>query len=629
MTQTWVKSIGLVDIGERYSDFSDVIDGMLKEAGQDLLEKDGRLDDPTVVAEMKEIIEGLKMTDLKATRHDTSLTGCPVFNPYPQACRFDDPVFPINATDDKDFFERDGYGAVYAMSIAEKQKILYLSFGTPVFCGLTNFFSSSTEDTIMANVVKNGRLSIAGAAGAVVGALPGMLFKIALWPITVSSAIGDVLGDRTTITRYFDFRESMLLYYLYVNAIMMQLSVTLGFRMGAEFINDSTAHKRYKDRLNADDDLPTVVKENADIFTIITSRYRKLEEAAGQDIMQYNTEELFEMDTGGEAVDPGETFFTKALNKFEEGFKAGIRGSNRFIGFRIEKSSSANESVSNSTGPPSIVNTLNSFSQSVKDAAFSVQDGNIFSNEGVLSRWTNNVIGALKDFSLSAGVGIADTIGAGSAVQIASGNGQFDIPDMFLDSKFTKAQHFTIRLTPTAGDIYSIYQDLYIPYALFLAGALPRAIGFNIYNSPFLCQGYVRGLFSTTLGIISDLDATRGDSELGWNMMGLPLVMDLKITIKDLSPAMFLSMQTAVGQLFNLRGSRNDAWIDYVNTLGGIGLSSRIAKMHNIIRNKSTAMLRIKESLLSPEFLGYFVGDNAGIFKTLVRASPYRDYQEK
>jgi hypothetical protein len=599
---------------------------MMSMAGETLstLDHSAKADSATI----KGILEGLKATETKAHRYDTSIGGCVVFNPYYQACRFDDPVFPINQTSDTGVgvFDIDGYGSIYAEAIADKQKILWLSFGTPVFCGLSSFFESGSPD--LARTVKNGRLSIAGTIGSALAMLPGFMFKMYFWPITLSNMVADIITDRTTITRYFDFRESMLLYYKYVNYVLGYLAVALGFKFSTDLLNDTAANKEYSKRIAEDDDVPMVAKEHSDIFTIINSRYRKTTEGRDSDFLRKSTDDLFAEDDGGDLDGEAETFLTTAWKEFETGFKAGVRGSNRYIGFRIEKSSSANESLSNNTGPPTIVNSLNALSQSVKDTTFSMQEGQLFDNASWMGNMVNGALGALKDFGTSAATTIADTIGAGGAVQIATGNGQYDIPDMYMGSQFTKSQSFTIRLSTLFGNVYSIYQDLYIPYALLFAGAAPRTIGFNMYASPFLCQAFVRGLFSTTLGMITDFDITRGDSELGWNMTHLPLVMDLKITIKDLSPAMFLSMQSALGEFFNTRGSQNDSWIDYMNTMAGIGLSSRSAKIHNLIRNKSTAILRFKNTVLNPEFLGYFVAEQTGVLKSLVRMTPWKDYPE-
>lgn len=157
-----------------------------------------------------------------------------------------------------------------------------------------------------------------------------------------------------------------------------------------------------------------------------------------------------------------------------------------------------------------------------------------------------------------------------------------DIPEQYSGSDFNKSHSINLQLRAPYGDSVSIFQAIIVPLACILAGALPRAGGSNSYTQPFLCRIYCKGMFAVPMGIIESVSIKRGDSEFGWTYNNLPTAIDVSITIKDMSPIMYMPM--SAGGLKNILGSDN-AFNEYILTLAGVGLFDRISTISRFVRN--------------------------------------------
>jgi hypothetical protein len=192
------------------------------------------------------------------------------------------------------------------------------------------------------------------------------------------------------------------------------------------------------------------------------------------------------------------------------------------------------------------------------------------------------------------------SVGAGAAVQLVSGNGFFDIPEVWQNSSFTKNYNFNVQLRARYGDPVSIFQSIYVPLALILGGSLPRSIGKNMYTSPFLVRAYCKGMFAIPCGIIESVNIVRGAAEFGWNHQMLPTCVDVTMNIKDLSPAMFLALADSGGPTNIINDllsvfARESSLQEYLNTLSGMGLIER----YRFLKRKSRqidAMLMIQRT---------------------------------
>jgi hypothetical protein len=273
-------------------------------------------------------------------------------------------------------------------------------------------------------------------------------------------------------------------------------------------------------------------------------------------------------------------------------------GDLQYIGIRIERGTSVSESVSNSTGASSVSSEMKSRAQAGRGLRFNLANG----NTGI------GVVDSIAQFVTGTLTAAADTISLGGLSQaLIQGSGYLDFPDVWQDSSVSKSHSFNVQLTSKYGDPVSIYQNIYIPLALLMAAGFPLGIGRNSYTSPFLLQAYSKGMFSVPMGIVDSMSITRGDSENGWTHDHLPTVIDVSISIRDLSPMMFLSM-TDKNLLEVFRA--NTVMQDYMATLAGVSLADRTHGRTFVNRKFKTAMKLFAATTFNPNYWTHKIGSS-------------------
>lgn len=273
-------------------------------------------------------------------------------------------------------------------------------------------------------------------------------------------------------------------------------------------------------------------------------------------------------------------------------------GASEFIGFRITNGTDASESFSNSTQESEFARAYNEKVSAAMHKKNDIAEGNdAAQNDDLISKifkGTMNVIGGVLDaFNAIDPLGITDL---GKALMQGA---WIDIPEQYSGSDFNKSHSLTLQLRSPYGDLVSIYQSIIVPLACLLAGTLPRGAGENSYTQPFLCRVYCKGMFAIPMGIIDSLSIKRGDSEFGWNYSHLPLCIDVSLSIKDMSPIMYLSMNTSTfGELFTNDSSFNE----YLRTLSGVGLFERIACSIRLKRSLQYTAHRLRNKVFNPSY---------------------------
>lgn len=277
----------------------------------------------------------------------------------------------------------------------------------------------------------------------------------------------------------------------------------------------------------------------------------------------------------------------------------------QFIGFRIEKSTDASESFSNSTEPNPIGEQINNFSTTRRSFNYSLgatgAEG-IQVGDGPLSSLVEGVFGATDTILQKTGQfvgleGLATAVTTGSFV---------DLPEQYRNSSFNKSHNFNFKLRSPYGDIVSIYQSIIIPLACILAGSLPRAAGPSSYSSPFLCRVYCKGMFSIPLGIIESLSIRRGNPEYGWSIGNLPLAIDVSMTVKDLSPVLYMTMNDSLWATL-MSGTNN--FREYIQTLSAMGVYERVSRVAQFKRNLQLFSHKIRNTYLNPLYWSNVIGD--------------------
>lgn len=300
--------------------------------------------------------------------------------------------------------------------------------------------------------------------------------------------------------------------------------------------------------------------------------------------------------------DPDEYSDFYASNSWWESFKSNALGANNFVGFRVEKSVDASESFSNSTSPSSFAESFNSSvrESQIKQIDLGIKGG--YGDENGNGSWADKATDVIK--SVAAGVSsmlntLTSTVGldiTGLSAAVTTG-AYLDIPEQYSGSDFNKSHSISFQLRSPYGDKVSIYQSIIVPLAMILAGALPRQTGENSYTQPFLCRCYCKGMFSIPMGIIDSISIRRGSSEFGWTYDNLPTCVDVTVSIKDMSPVMYMGIaDSTFTNIFKV----DNSFKEYMLTLSGTGLWERISLMARWRRNAQFTAHRLRNYYFNP-----------------------------
>ena len=634
-TSQWVHSTFMVSMSESYTTYEEMLKHVLTD------EQNGTVVSPQMTSANKEMLSKIAKSQgtddgssmmpyfysLRRCR-DTSLGGNDAINPYWQYCENDDIAHPFHISD-KDSTVK--MGRVYSETIDENQRILYLGFGTPKFNNLAGFYSKA-YDTDMGHLVNNGPagINVMELIGELCGAVANVIIRIPQIPFTILRYMF-YGADRSPVTKYYDFKSQMALYYRFVNTILIQLGTNLGIVDTASYQSKGSdgntttgsviSSKTYSElfssanqEMGAKNSLPDYVKDyNFDMFRIVLKQ-ATIEGLGNIDpdkmstdqalIAQGQASDLTNTDTvSGDGLLPYED---SDLCAFWAAYKGSIHQAFLFVGFKVEKGMSASESLSTSTGQSPVQQTINSKLQSARNMVFATMGGNV--SDG----WLGKVLGTVGSLAASAAEGFASGFNLAGLSALATGSAMIDIPEVWQDSTFSKSYSFNLQLRAPYGDPYSIMQSLYVPLACVLAGALPRGTGASSYTSPFLCRAYCKGLFSVPLGIIDSVSINRGGDTHGWNHMGLPLALDLSISIKDLSPSMIValagsSLKDAVTELIGADTPFNQ----YLMTLSGVGPLEWLNPVNAFKRRAKILHATLTEEITNPIQIAMSLGQRS------------------
>lgn len=553
--------------------------GSYKDAMNDILASDKD-------TKTSEFLETLDATN-PPSHMDTSIGGNEVINPYPGGDPDDDIIFPLNSLDGNKC--KRGLGHVYKECIQDTQKVLWLTFGTPKFQGLSQFMGlvGGDKGTSYAKAINDGHdgsegffKHAAGNVGKFLGGVGKLAISIPFLPIQGYNWLTDIT-ENDTITKYYDFQPATIQYYKIWNSLIGSLAVAMGLYMTKD-IEKATGKS-----VNGypQDSLPEILKNGPDIFTILDKRRRLTNPSSNKRTID-NTEALL-----------GTTF------DWQSAFIDVSQGADQFIGWRVEKGTDTSESISNTTGESEISAMLNGFSEKARSSIFSLggMSQKISTAIDSVAETVNTFIKTLID---------SDQAFTDKATTIMTGNGYFDIPEVWKNSSFTKSYTFSIELESRLGDPISIFQNLYVPLMGLLAAATPRCVGDNMYTSPFILQAYCQGMFAIPLGIIDSITIKRGSADYGWTYAGLPTTINVSFNIKDLSPVMFLALaEEGFMNIFK----RNSSMHEYVSTLAGLGVADRKRFGKRILRKFQSAMLLHRSTTFSPHYWAMNWGSKKGV----------------
>lgn len=609
---------------------------------------------------------------------DTSLGGNDALNCYWSYSEDDDIIHPQTAYNrhlaDNKGMNLEGMGRVYSENINRYQQVLYMNFGLPKYKGsIMSLFGGSS---VKARLINRGN-TLSATLGNLTGSLFSIAFAIPLLPLYAIMGLSSLFNDYP-VSKYFEHRSAMPMYYKFWNMIAGSLAVNLGlYRATEEAIESLTGiavnTKKQDNSTIASAPLlyekayagtPKILKYGPDMLGVMYTRSLRLREfdkvIRGQlpDERFQSTNAVVKNQLQDTSADIEEQYIAKlrdvqeTTTKMEEATKTGKTSTasklkeklatlNKeaatlktesdnansalgrwftksgwsnfygmmigsalqtvdYIGFRVEKSTSVSESYSNTTGPLEIANEINGKAQAGMEKASTFWGNILNGTTGVMP------VDAVANYVGSALSNIGDTIGFGNKLNVATGNGFADIPERWQNSSFTRSFTVEIQLRARLGDPVSWYQSVGAPLAAIFAGSMPRGIGGSMYTSPFLVRGYCKGFFSIPTGIISDVSLSRNTTEFGYNINHLPMAIDVTLTIKDLSPILYVGIDNDM----------NSSMDEYLSNLTGLGLYERTFLFPKILRRLNRAILLKRNTVANPLWWGNNIG-NWGITRTI------------
>jgi len=554
--------------------------------------------DPTVVAHdlLKKAI-GIALDDRKdkPKRRDTSLGGNEAINCYYQFNENDDIIHPMTAVvGNNEYSCTEGLGRVYNETFDEQQQIVWMSFGVPDFSDMKSFYGSLI-DRDLAALQNTGEIPLLKT-----------LFRITAWATTSIAffpfiAIKWGLGLLTkpnmiSPSKYYDFKATMPLYFKTVNSMLAHVAVNMGL-VNIEAFEEKTEFG--KDPRGVPD---LFKKRGLDILAILDKKRIYDEGANGNPI---STDEELNKLIGIVKDEKNTGFFNSignAASSFATGFNSAVTESKAFVGFRMEKSTDSSESASNTTGESEVAQMINSQAERGRSIKFNMMEGNVIGGAA------GSVVGGFMDAMSGLANGIADVIGMDAPLEVFKGSGFVDIPEVWKSSSFSKSYSFNFQLRSPSGDPVSIFYSIYVPLLMLMAASFPRAVGQNAYTSPFVVRMYSRGMVSIPLGMIESISIRRGSSEYGWNKNVLPTCVDVSISVKDLSPMMYVALADGSQSAWDTVFGQNSSYQEYLLTLSGVGVADRLLYIDRIINRGRVLLKLLHTNKLNPAMWGFSLG---------------------
>lgn len=236
------------------------------------------------------------------------------------------------------------------------------------------------------------------------------------------------------------------------------------------------------------------------------------------------------------------------------------------IAFYVDSVNQVTDTFTNSTTESQIASKINSFSDVGKEISFllGTQAGvefDLFSADEV-----ENITKSVQDIADKYLKGNQLFKDLGTEFATVAAGGKLLFPEIWDDSTFTRSFDINIKLRTPDCDPLSWYLNICVPMCHLIGLVAPQQRTNMGYFTPFLVRAFYKGLFNVDMGIITDMTFTKG-SEGSWSIDGLPTVVDVSLTIKDLYQAV-------------LYISNKDKWfmnnttlMDYMANLCGININ--------------------------------------------------------
>ncbi|MDD3122022.1 MAG: hypothetical protein PHC62_00735 [Candidatus Izemoplasmatales bacterium] len=236
------------------------------------------------------------------------------------------------------------------------------------------------------------------------------------------------------------------------------------------------------------------------------------------------------------------------------------------VAFYVDSVNQVQDSFTNSTTESQLASKVNSWSEVGREIAFmlgtqSGRDFDLFTQDNIDQ--LNSQVEELANKYLKGNKIFADL---GKNFSTVATGGKLIFPEIWDDSTFTRSFDISIKLRTPDRDPLSWYLNIYIPLCFLIALAAPHQHMQMGYYSPFLIRANYKGLFNVDMGIITDMSISKG-AEGAWTIDGLPAVVDVNITLKDLYQAVLTMSQETNWFMSNI------TLMDYMANMCGININ--------------------------------------------------------
>jgi hypothetical protein len=264
-----------------------------------------------------------------------------------------------------------------------------------------------------------------------------------------------------------------------------------------------------------------------------------------------------------------------------------------FIPFGLSKNVSVQETFSNNTMEHPLMSDLKAKGNQVYQQSAMGILGQVGTATDVVQNLFN---GDYASAFFEAGkAGLTSLAGKGKvfgeAGMVLSGEGKFQLPNIWEDSTYTRDYSLNFEYYSPYGNRLSIFENTMVPTIFFICMTAPRQVGASTYMSPFYIRAFSKGLFSTEIGLIESLSIKKGDEKNERTVQGFSRLINCDVRIKDVVPKLMVGLDAGV---FGILSSKNVGFREYIAMFANVDMFDRTAILNkykvfvNSITNKLT-----------------------------------------
>jgi hypothetical protein len=266
----------------------------------------------------------------------------------------------------------------------------------------------------------------------------------------------------------------------------------------------------------------------------------------------------------------------------------------QFIPYGLSKGVQVSESFSNRTMEHPLAAELKAKGQQVySQSAMGLFNDMNTATKTIQALFQGDYLKALGGVSVEAIKGAAKNGIFGEAGMMVSGEGKFQLPNVWEDSEYSRMYTLNFKFRSPYGNRLCIFENTMVPTIFFICMTAPRQVGVSTYTSPFYVRAFSKGLFSTEIGLIDKLDINRSEEKNERTVEGFSKVINCSVSIKDVVPNLMVGLDAGV---FGILSAKNTGFREYIAMMANLDLYDRTA-----IINKYNTFITALTNEFNPE----------------------------